>query len=90
LLALQRLLSSPAFEPARAALIPADHVISSFTDAVLLFSELEAAVLPLASHGVAAFVAKNRWARKEAKLTVMIIRLQWHKTTLVLQLNILQ
>lgn len=90
LVALQGLLSGPAFSHSRATLIPAHSVIVSFTDAVLLFSELEATILPLAGLRTTTFVARARWARKEPRLTVLTSRLQWHKSTLVLQLNILQ
>ena len=88
--ALQKLLNSPNLQASRAALIPADHVVVSFTDAVLLFSQLESTVLPLTSVTEFDLVGKVQWVRKRTKLNELITRLQWHKLTLVLQLNILQ
>lgn len=90
LLALQKLLSSPAFRPERAALIPADHVVVSFTDAVLLYSELELTITPLSRVERGRIAGRTQWASKKTKLTELVSRLQWHKNTLVLQLNILQ
>jgi cell division control protein 24 len=90
LVSLQQLLSGPAFSVSRASLIPADHIIVCFTDAVLLFSELESVILPLTDARVASPTSRARWARQRSRLLTLITRLQWHKSTLVLQLAILQ
>ena len=87
--ALNVLLWSPGVQPRRAALIPADFVVLSCTDATLLFSEIEAAVLPLIQHTDFNIVNRVQWTRKRAKLETLVSRLQWQKLTLVMQLNIL-
>jgi cell division control protein 24 len=87
--ALHTLLSSWAAPPIRAALIPADFIVLIFTDATLLFSEIEAEVLPLVQLDNFDFVARSRWTLKKAQLETLVSRLQWQKLTLVLQLNIL-
>jgi hypothetical protein len=90
LVTLQKLLSGNVFTSDRASLIPADHVVLCFTDAVLLFSELESVILPLAESRVASLANRARWARQGPRLTTLVTRLQWHKSTLLLQLNMLQ
>jgi hypothetical protein len=86
---LHNLLSSWTAPPKRAALIPADFIVLIFTDATLLFSEIEAEVLPLIQLDNFDFVARSRWTLKKAQLETLVSRLQWQKLTLVLQLNIL-
>lgn len=90
--ALQQLLSDPHFHrSSRGALISADYVVVSFTDAVLLFSELEAIVTPLSVlTPELALTAKVQWVRKKQRLNELVGRLQWQKHTLMLQLNILK
>lgn len=88
--ALHTLLFSGTAPPKRAALIPADFIILTFTDATLLFSEIEAEVLPLIQLDNFDFIARSRWTRKKAQLETLVSRLQWQKLTLVLQLNILK
>ena len=90
LLAVQRLLNGRTFSAARAALIPAEHVVICFTDAILLFSELDRILTPLAERDTSSWICRAKWARGEARLTALISRLQWHKGTLSLQLTILQ
>lgn len=88
--ALQTILSSPAFRKSRRpTLISADYVVVSFTDAVLVFSQLESHVLPLTKFAEFGVVARMEWTRKKGKLNELVGRLQWQKHTLVLQLNIL-
>jgi cell division control protein 24 len=88
--ALHTLLSSWTAPPRRAALIPADFIVLTFTDATLLFSEIEAEVLPLVQLDGFNFVARSRWTLKKTQLETLVSRLQWQKLTLVLQLNILK
>ena len=89
--ALHRLLEDPGFRRGkRAALISADYVVVSFTDAVLVFSKLETYVLPLTKFTDFGLGARTRWTRKKRKLNELVGRLQWQKHTLTLQLNILQ
>jgi len=88
--ALHTLLSPWTAPPKRAALIPADFIVLTFTDATLLFSEIEAEILPLIQLHDFDFVVRARWARKKTQLETLVSRLQWQKLTLVLQLNILK
>jgi hypothetical protein len=89
--ALHSLLQDPAFcHSKRAALITADYVVVSFTDAVLVFSQLETNVLSLTKFTEYSIAAKTQWTRKKTKLNELVGRLQWQKHTLVLQLNILR
>lgn len=89
--ALQIIWRDPAFcKSSRATLISADYVVVSFTDAVLVFSQLEANVLPLTKFTELGMVARTQWTRKKVKLNELVGRLQWQKNTLVLQLNILR
>lgn len=90
--ALSDVLSSPSppYSSQRGALISADYVVVSFTDAVLLFSQIDVVVIPLASFTEFNIAAKTQWARKKQKLNELASRLQWQKHTLVLQLKILR
>jgi hypothetical protein len=90
--ALQELVNNPHFHRnPRGALISADYVVVSFTDAVKLFSELEQVITPLTSYAPELnFAAKAQWVRKKTRLGELIGRLQWQKNTLVLHLNILK
>ena len=90
LTALHSFLDSSQFQPQRAALIPAEYMVLSCTDAVLLFSEIESVILPLARSSTLKFVDKTLWTRKKSKILKLISRLQWQKSTLSLQLNILK
>ena len=87
--ALHRALESPIVRTNRAALIPADSIILACTNATLLFSEIEAIVLPIAKCNGPKIWYTSQWIRKKEKLEAFISRLQWQKLTLVLQLNIL-
>ena len=89
--ALHSLLEDPGFcHSRRAALISADYVVVSFTDAVLVFSQLETSVLPLTKFTDYSIAARTQWTRKKTTLNELVGRLQWQKHTLVLQLNILR
>lgn len=89
--ALQHVISDPAFCCTyRGGLISANYIVTSLTDAVLLFSQLEKTVTPLTAFTELTPFAKSKWARSKPKLNELISRLQWQKHTLVLQLNILK
>ena len=89
--ALHEVLTNAAlYRTHRRALISADYVIVSFTDAVLLLSEVESTVLSLTGFADFNFAAKAQWARKKQKLNELVCRLQWQKHTLTLQLIILK
>jgi len=88
--AFDTLLSSWTAPPRRAVLIPADFIVLTLTDATLLFSEIEAEVLPLVLLKEFDFLARAKWTLKKKQLESLVSRLQWQKLTLVLQLNILK
>lgn len=86
----QTILTKRSWRTERAILIPAEHLLISFADAVLLLSELEAVVRPLTGSRDLGIVGKSSWALKQTKIVELVTRLQWQKHTLLLQLNILQ
>jgi len=78
--------------PARLALIQLDQLIVTFTDAVLAFSELDLLLEPLqAGIGQALpFLTRAKWVTKQGRICDIVARLQRHKATLSLMLNIIQ
>lgn len=87
---LQILFGSSFAQSHRAMLIPIDYILLALTDAMLLFSEIESVVLPLATLDDFTFLNKVRWTQKRTRLETLVSRLQWQKLTLVLHLNILK
>jgi cell division control protein 24 len=95
LLALEGLTKNLASIPVRrAALIQVDQLIAVFTDAVLLFSELEASLpsLPPTEPTSTRIPLQTRlkWARKESTFAALLTRLQGFKGSISLILTILQ
>lgn len=93
LLSLQTLLTDlSSAPPRRAALIQLDHLIVTLTESVLTFSELEAIITPLAVSKGQKFPLRTRlkWTRIEGNCSKMVERLQRHKASISLMLNILQ
>lgn len=93
LLSLQGLityLSSSA--PRRTALIQLDQLVVTLTESVLTFSELEAIITPLAVPNEELFPlrARLKWTRVERNCSKMVEKLQRHKASISLMLNILQ
>lgn len=89
--ALQGILHDPSFRGSRrAALISADYIVVSFTDAVLVFSQLETNIFPLTRFTENGLAMRMQWTRKKSKVNELVSRLQWQKHTLSLQLNILK
>lgn len=78
--------------PRRAALIQVDRLIVTLTETVLTFSELEAFVAPLVVPQGQKFSIKTRlkWTRVEAGCEKLVGKLQRHKASVSLMLNILQ
>ncbi|KAL6705198.1 hypothetical protein ACN47E_007158 [Coniothyrium glycines] len=76
----------------RAALIQIDQLIVTLTDSVLTFSELETAIAPyIALQGAKVPLrARLKWVRAEDSCLKIVDRLQRHKATICLMLNILQ
>jgi hypothetical protein len=78
--------------PHRAALIQLDQLIVTLTEAVLTFSELETTIAPFSVAQGAKLPLKSRlkWTRAESNCTKLVERLQRHKASISLMLNILQ
>jgi hypothetical protein len=74
----------------RIALIQLDQLIATLTSAVLTFSELEALVIPLAVRSEMSIMERAKWAWKEDRVSSIVQRLQHHKSSLSLMLNIVQ
>jgi hypothetical protein len=76
----------------RAALIQIDQLIATLTDSVLTFSELETAIAPFVTLRGAKVPrrARIRWVRAEDSCNKIVERLQRHKATISLMLNIFQ
>jgi hypothetical protein len=88
--ALQKLFDDPDLIPRkRKDLIQLDQLIATFTDGVLLYSELEAHALQL---GTATDTLRSRiqWARKEKDFASLLSRMQYFKSSISAILNILQ
>jgi hypothetical protein len=78
--------------PRRTALIPIDHLIATFTECALTVSELEVAITPytaLPSQKIP-LPTRLKWIRAENDCMKLVERLQRHKATISLMLNILQ
>jgi len=75
--------------PARAALIQLEDVVIILTQTVLVFSELETIVAPLASQGRPSWW-RLTWAWQETAALRLVNQLQRHKTSLSLVLQIIQ
>jgi Fungal N-terminal domain of STAND proteins len=89
--AIQKFLLGIASAPRRRiALIQLDQLIVTLTEAVLTFSELEALVTPLAAKSKTSSMERLKWAWKEDAVSNIMQRLQRHKSSLSLMLNIVQ
>lgn len=82
----------PLAPPRRTALIQLDQLIVTLTESVLTFSELESIVAPLVVPKGETFTlrARLKWTRVESNCTRIVEKLQRHKTSISLMLNILQ
>jgi len=74
----------------RITMIQVDQLLATLTEAVLTFSELEALVKPLATDSESSMIERIRWRWKEDDLSRIMIRLERHKSSLSLMLNIVQ
>ena len=74
----------------RITMIQVDQLLATNTEAVLTFSELEALVKPLATYSESSMIERIRWRWKEDDLSRIMIRLERHKSSLSLMLNIVQ
>jgi hypothetical protein len=90
---LQILLTDLSSTPThRAALIQLDQLIVTLTESVLTFSELETAIAPFLTPRGTKVPLRTRlkWTRAESQCAKIVERLQRHKASISLMLNILQ
>jgi hypothetical protein len=90
---LQTLLADLSSIPThRAALIQVEQLVVTLTEAVLTFSELDAAIAPFAAlRGSKVPVAKRlRWTQAEGNCLKLVERIQRHKASISLMLHIFQ
>ncbi len=76
-------------DPARAALIQLENVVVVLTQTVIVFSQLETIVAPLAARGGPSW-RRLSWAWQETAAMRLVDQLQRHKTSLSLILQIIQ
>src|SRR5437764_14133903 len=76
--------------PQRAALVQLEDVVVILTQTVLVFSELESVVQPLAAWrtGDLGFTRRLNWAFKQTAATRLVNQLQRHKLSLTILLQI--
>jgi len=80
----------------RLSLIQVDQLVATLTEAVLTFSELEAMVssatkmVPLAESPEVSMLDRIKWAWKEDAVSAVIVRMERHKSSISLMLNIVQ
>lgn len=75
--------------PGREALILLEHVLTTLTGCVLTYSDLQT-LLDSLQHSPKKVFDKLKWARNEKQITVLVSRLQNHKSSLTMMLTILQ
>ncbi|KAL8829490.1 MAG: hypothetical protein Q9191_001984 [Dirinaria sp. TL-2023a] len=76
-------------DQSRSCLIQVDAVIAILTGCVATFSELEQVLDGLRAEGLATFLDKIKWTKKESTIASLIMRLETHESSLSLMLNIL-
>jgi len=74
----------------RMALIKVEHLVTTLTQAVLTFSELEALVKKIVTGPRTSVMLYLNWTRKQNKLASIMLRLESHKSSLSLMLSIAQ
>ena len=72
----------------RTSLLQVDHIVTIVSGCVMTFSELEKLVDDLRSEDMN-ILDRMRWVRKEGEIAALIQRLQNHKASLSLMLNVL-
>jgi hypothetical protein len=79
-------------QPHRAALIQLDYLIVTLTESILTLSELENIIAPIAAPlgAKVPLTAHLKLARAEGSCVKIVERLQRHKSSMSLMLNILQ
>lgn len=87
--AFDRLLNTISSEPKRrTSMIQVDELIAILTEAVLTFSELEALIIPLGSPSDISILQRVTWAWKEEIVSSLMLRIDRHRSSLSLMLNI--
>jgi hypothetical protein len=89
----QRLLSDlVALRSTRKAMVELDHLVITITQSVITFKELESLICVEADAKSSLVTIRSRlkWAWKEEAVSRAVLRLQGHKSSLSLMLNILQ
>lgn len=81
------LLGTETADQSRTCFLQVDHVITILTGCVATFSELEETLDGLKTEGMD-ILDRIKWARKESGIIAIIQRLQTHKASLSLMLNI--
>ena len=82
------LLGNEYSDTSRTSLLKADHIVTILSGCVMTFSELEKLLDALETKDMR-ILDSMKWARKEKDITALIQRLQNHKTSLSLMLDIL-
>lgn len=81
------LLGIETADQSRTCFLQVDHVLAIVTGCVATFSELEETLDSLRTEGMD-ILDRIKWARKESGIMTLIQRLQTHKASLSLMLNI--
>lgn len=76
--------------PEGEAMILIDHLVITLTGCVCTFSELEVEINALKSMDGERYIDRVKWAIKQPTVSQLLQRLQNHKSSLVLMLNILE
>tara|TARA_R110002033_G_scaffold161672_1_gene198313 strand:- start:20 stop:454 length:435 start_codon:yes stop_codon:yes gene_type:complete len=71
-------------------MIQVDDLVVTMTEAVLTFDELETLVAPFLGISTVAIRERMKWAWKDDQIESLLVRLDRHKSTLLLMLSIAQ
>lgn len=74
----------------RTSFVPMDTIVVVLTDAVLLLDKIEQDLRPFIDCRKFGAAERRLWAKKEARIRRHVECIQWHKSTIYLQLNILK
>ncbi|KAL9012096.1 MAG: hypothetical protein Q9173_003110 [Seirophora scorigena] len=82
------LMDNAQVDRSRTQLLQVDHVVTIVSACVLTFSELSELLDELKAEGMHTVMARARWARKDKTISKLVQRLQHHKASLTLILNV--
>jgi hypothetical protein len=74
----------------RLSMIEVDQLVATLTESVLTFSELELLITPFETLPQASIRKRIKWAWTEDVVSSIVLRLDRHKSSLSLMLNIVQ